>query len=364
MFSGIRGLFAADASDVAPEQPAASSSSSETQDTFAPADGEDDAPDASSLEATPPAAPGAPSAPKVGGFSRSGGLRGVGGGTFRSGRDGDVFSSDQLFQDDDGTDTGGTKRRRPLAQRADVAVIEGGKPIETLGDAVEHVTAAMDRQIERGHTDGFRPNESIVGDSAARTTFYTLLPDIEQREVFLSIAGDMRNWARLRALFGAPPYNFLKSEDAGMLRAAGIAQGRSNMAHEDSQSAANYTQFGVGQLIDEEEREYRVTPHEQIKSTDPAPFLLETHAGADIVLQVRVKKRDRKRKLEMLKDKDARRTLTFPRPGDHIVLSPTQGMLSIQRRRSSNLQPITLRVKRVIPRGESAATAAVVAQRV
>lgn len=366
MFSAVRGLFAADSNDTSPEGPGgsgepSSSATSDTQDVFAPLDDADATPDGTSPAA---ATSGAPSAPRVGGPGRGGGLRGVSGSNFRAARDGDLFSSEPLFQEDEGTDTGGPKRRRPLAQRADVAVVETGQSIETLGDAVDHVSSVMDRQLERGQADGFRPNESINGDAAARATFYTLLPDRQQRDVFLHVAGNMRNWPRLRPLFGAPPYNFLRSEDAGMLRAAGIAHGRSNMAHEDSQSAANYTQFGSGQLVDVQEREYRVTPLEETRLTDPAPFLLNVGANKEIVLQVRVKKRDRKRKMEMLKDNDARKTLTFPRPGDKVTLSPTQSLLSIQRRRSTNIEPITLLIRRVVPRGESAATAAIVAQRV
>lgn len=340
------GLFGSDADDLAPEQPSTSSNSSETQDVFAPLpDGGDATPDASASRTSVAGASGAPGRP----------LRAAG-----------LFSAEPLFRsdDDDGTDTGGNKRRRPLTQRADVAIVDTGTSIETLGDAVDYVTAIMDRQIERGRADGFLLNETITGDTPARNTFYTLLPDREQRSVFMKVAGDMRNWPRLRGLFGAPPYSFLRSEDGSMLRAAGIAAGRSNMAHEDSQSAASYTQFGSGQLVDEQEREYRVTPVESLRLTDPVPWLLQGDGGREITFQVRVKKRDRKRKLEMLKDEAARKTLTFPRPGDRITLSLKPSLQKIQRQSNADIQPVTLLVRRVVPRGESAATAAVVARRV
>lgn len=362
LFGAVRGLFAGDAEDVSPEQPGESSASSETQDTFQPLP---DEPDGLEGLATGGGGGGsAPPVPRAGGPGRGGGLRGSSGSNFRAPREGrdNFLTPEPLFEDAE-TDTGAGSRRRPLAQRADVAVVEGGRSIETLGDAVDHVQAVMDRQIERGQLEGFTPNESITGDTAARTTFYTLLPDKQQRDVFMHVANDMRNWPRLRPLFGAPPYNFLRSEDGNMLRAAGIAHGRSSMSYEDAQSAANYTQFGAGQLVDLQEREYRVTPPDDIRLSDTAPWLLDVASGRDILLQVRVKKRDRKRKIELLKDSEARKTLTFPRPGDKITLSPTPGMLSIQRRRSSNIEPITLTVRRVLPRGESAATAAVLAQR-
>ena len=342
MFASVRGLFVSDDSDTAPEPtvlPGASSTSFETQDTFAP------------LADEPSAQPD------------QRGLRAVGASVYHSARDGQDLSSSARprFQNDEGTDTGVSKRRRPLAERADVAVIEDGKAIKILGDAVDHVTGAMQRQIERGETDGFKPNVPITGDAAARKTFYTLLPDTQQRQVFMQVAGSMRNWPRLRALFGAPPYSFLKSEDGNMLRAAGIAAGRSSMTYENSQYAVSYTQFGTGQLVDLEDREYRVVPSQLLRLTDPAPWLLDVAPEREIILQVRIKKRDRKRKIELLRTSDARK-LTFPRPGETIYLTPTASMLSIQRSMSTNVELIALVVRRVIPRGDAAATAAVIAQ--
>lgn len=370
MWASVRSLFTDDANDTssgAPtgsDQPNTSSASSETQDIFSPLTDGDATPERTvggrSTSASTGGTGGGSSSSVAGGASRAGGIRGVASSSGRAHRD--SFAADTIFEDDE-TDTGGPKRRRPLAQRADVAVVEGGRTISTLGDAVEHVRTVMDRQIERGHTEGFEINKSIQGDGPARTTFYTLLPDRQQRDEFLRVAGNMRNWPRLRGLFGAPPYHFLRSDDGQMLRAAGIAAGRSSMSYDDSQSAAGYAQFGAGQLVDAEEREYRVTPNDNVSLVDPAPWLLEESTSSDIVLQVRVKKRDKKRKLEMMKDKNARKTLTFPRPGDRIVLSLTPAMLSIQRRRTASVEPITLKVRRVIPRGESAATAVIVVQR-
>jgi hypothetical protein len=367
MFGAVRGLFGdyyAPTPNLQSEP--GSSGTSDTQDVFQPLDN-------ASPESTPPREAAGPSSAASGSTSnvsgasggrsvRGGGVRGGGGGGGggRGPRDSDA-TYDPLL-DDDGTDTGaGPRRRRPLAQRADVAVIEGARQIETMADAVEHVTLAMQRQIEKGRSDGFKPNEILSGDAAARTTFYTLLSDRQQRNVFLKVSGDMRNWPRLRGLFGAPPYNFLRSEDGQMLRAAGIAAGRSSMSYDDAQAAANYAQFGTGQLVDTLEREYRVIPPDAAQSTDPVPWLFDTATlGVDIVMQVRVKKRDKKRKLAMLRESvDARKTLTFPAPNDRILLTQTTALLSIQRRREAP-DPITLQVRRVIPRGENAATAALI----
>lgn len=364
MFGLARSLFAADVNDTSPDAVPGSSATSDTQDAFAPLPGAEDDVDVPTGDAPGPsglggasAAPSAPSAP-----GRGHGQRGVGGagGRGSADRSGDFFSPEPLFQEDDGTDTGGTKRRRPLAQRADVAVVEGSTKIETVADAYDHVMTVMNKQLERGQGLGFKPNESIVGDSAARATFYTLLGDRQQRGVFLEVAGPMQNWPRIRGLFGAPPYSFLRTEDAHMLRAAGIAAGRANMAHEDSQAAASYAQFGTGQMIDAFEREYRVMPRDNVRDSDSVPWAFDVGPSEDIHMQVRVKKRDRKKKMEMLKDSEARKTLTFPRPGDRITLTPTASLLSIQRRRASTSE-YTLTVRRIVLRSESSATAALIA---
>lgn len=254
----------------------------------------------------------------------------------------------------------GKKDTRELKQ-TDHGVVVAEQTLLTMGDAVNHVVRAVEHQIEMGVASRVGPNEPIFGDAAARTTFYTLLPDAQQREVFLHFASQMRVWPRLRALFGAPPYNFLNPEDGGMLRAAGIAAGRTHMAHQDGQSAASYAQFGTGQLVDELEREYRVTPPIVQRNTDPLPWRFDEAPSRDLVLQVRVKKRTRAHKAELFKDTEGRKTLTFPRPGDQIRLRETNGLLQIQRQSRNTAATTVLRVRRVIPRGENAATAAVLA---
>jgi len=229
----------------------------------------------------------------------------------------------------------------------------------TVADAVESMRTLMLQQIQSAGEQGTKPNEVAEGDSAVRVVFYTVLPYAQQRSLFLEIAQNPRAWPRLRGLFGAPPYQFLGAEDAWALRAAGIARGRTHMGYEDKQAAANYSQFGSGHYADIYEREYRVLPRLNADVTDPLPWMLQELGTSDLRLEVRVKKRDRKRKLELLKDKDGRVMLTFPRPGDHIQLTETPRMLSIQNKRAVDAAKPLLKVKRVFPRGDHAATAAV-----
>lgn len=263
-------------------------------------------------------------------------------------------------QQDQGTSEVGTDRSA-TAEREDGLVIRTGKAIRTLGDAVEHINTIMDRQIDAAVDQNAPVNEAIRGDAPARTTFYTLLPDPQQRQVFLRVANQVRAWPRLRPLFGAPPFGFLRNEDAGILRAAGIASNRSNMTHEEFQSAASYSQFGAGQLYDELAREYRVIRRQNVSDTDPLPCNFDVRDKPDMLLQVRLRRRTREKKLEMMRDVTQRDQLNFPRPGDRIILKETKRILQIQGKRPDSAVATTLLVKRVVPRSLGSATAALIA---
>lgn len=254
------------------------------------------------------------------------------------------------------------ERERDEQERDDVLVLgRRGKVIRTIGDAVQHLEELMETQVARAVDESAPANESISGDAAARNTFYTLLPDSQQRDVFRRVASQMRAWPRLRPLFGAPPYGFLRPEDAGMLRAAGIAQGRANMAHDAVQSAASYTQFGAGQLTDELAREYRVIRRQNVDEADPLPCDLSVRDAPDVLLQVRLRRRNREAKMELMRDATQRERLFFPRPGQRITLKETRRILALQGLRATAATRTTLQVKRVIPRGQNASTAALIA---
>lgn len=260
-------------------------------------------------------------------------------------------------------DAGGAlERERDDQERDDVLVLgRRGKSIRTIGDAMEHLHELMEAQVTKAGEQGAARNTSVGGDASARSTFYTLLPDPQQRLVFMRLAGQMRAWPRLRPLFGAPPYGFLRTEDAGLLRAAGIAAGRTNMTHDAVQAAASYTQFGAGQLTDELAREYRVIRRQNVQEDDPLPCDFTVRDKPDLLLQVRLRRRKRETKNEMLRDATQRQQLMFPRPGDRITLRETKRMLSLQGLRSSAVTRTTLQVKRVVPRGLNASTAALIA---
>jgi len=259
-------------------------------------------------------------------------------------------------------DAAALEQERDVQERDDVLVLGGrGKAIRTIGEAVEHLHELMDAQVTKALDLGAPANAACPGDAAARNTFYTLLPDVQQRLVFVRLAGQMRAWPRLRPLFGAPPYGFLRPEDAGLLRAAGIAQGRANMTHDAVQAAASYTQFGAGQLIDELAREYRVIRRQNVHEADPLPCDFSVRDKPDVLLQVRIRRRNRAVKMELMRDATQREQLLFPQPGQRIMLKETKRILSLQGLRAVNATRTQLMIKRTVPRGQNASTAALIA---
>lgn len=229
--------------------------------------------------------------------------------------------------------------------------------LATIGDAYEACELLMDQQLERAISKKPPPNVPIHGDAVARMAFQLLLTDEQQRTLFMQLASSRSAWPRLRSLIGAPPYNFLRSDDAHALSASGFARGRVNMVYEDGGArVANYSQFGPGQMVDEYMREYRVAP----RSTQPSDPLPGTdwfkNSGTGHILHVRIPKHGLQKKRDILRS-ERKRQLFFPQPGEIIVLQETAPLLAVSGATSSGR--VTLRVKALWPRHDGASTAAI-----
>lgn len=229
--------------------------------------------------------------------------------------------------------------------------------LATAGDAYEACNTLMDQQLQRAITRKPPPNVPIQGDTSARTAFQLLLTDEQQRTLFMRLASSASAWPRLRSLIGAPPYNFLRSEDASALSARGFARGRTNMVYEgDYKRIANYSQFGPGQMVDEHAREYRVAPSSTLPS-DPLPsvkYFLGSSTGH--ILHVKVPRHGVHKKRELMRS-DQRKQLFFPQPGETIVLQDTKPLLAASGARAAGR--VSLRVKALWPRSGDASTAAI-----
>jgi hypothetical protein len=193
--------------------------------------------------------------------------------------------------------------------------------LRTVGEAYALCRELIVAQVDKAVAQSARPNASISGDSAARAAFLLLLPDEQKRALFLETARRTESWPRIRPLFGAPPFAFLRPEDAGMLRAAGFANKRANMAYERGGMTANIGQFGPGQLQDEHTREYRLAPRVS-SMQDPLPGgdFFEAVKG-DLLLQVKVQRRSKSEKQQLFQSIFKKR-LFFPQPGMNGSLEP------------------------------------------
>lgn len=288
-----------------------------------------------------------------------------------------IFSFDDLAkpqdereEDDEDVPTGSNSSRRIFEQRifeTDDGKQEGkanqNKPsLNTIGEAMTMLRTMFDSQIQKAGDNSTPFNISIRGDTDARNAFYTLLPTRHQRDFFLTTTSSRTSWPRIKPLFGAPPYAFLTPRDESILNATGISRSRSHMAYEDSK-IANYSQFGIGQLVDEHDREYRVVDP-TVDENDILPSsLASTHSTNRVQLIVRVQKRSKQERIRRMRDMSLKKTISFPNPGDVIVLKETKNLLRLQNRSNDSSRQNTLKILQVKPRDMNSSTAAILAVR-
>lgn len=262
--------------------------------------------------------------------------------------------------DSEDADSGGAASQEP-SQEEEEREQQNGTELTTIGDAVSMLRDRFRTQIQSAYETGAALNAAVRGDAEARAAFYTLLPLTHQRQFFLELASQQRNWPRLRSLFGAPPYAFLLPQDAGLLNATGIARARVHIAYEDV-TVTNYNQFGSGQFVDDHEREYRVvdaTLHEN----DLLPSIaIVSSSDQRVELIVRVRRRSKMERVARLKDPVLKKTISFPMVGEVVALKQTKRLLRLQNRSAqSTSDQLSFKILQVRPRGASASTAAILA---
>lgn len=232
--------------------------------------------------------------------------------------------------------------------------------LASIGDAVAHVRQLLHEQVQAARQGSAPPNVAFRGDQLAKALFYTLLPTDLQRTVFGEIVAVRDSWPRLRSLFGAPPYGFLLPEDAGMLRAAGIAATRANMSHPLQQMSITYSQFGSGHYTDLAGRQYRVRTPPNTALTNPLPWNM-VEGTSVVVLDVRVPRKLRSEKRRILSEgsQAGLDEISFPRVGESLRLRQTDDVLRVEGKRG-NASVVGVTVRRVLPRAAGSSTACVV----
>lgn len=236
--------------------------------------------------------------------------------------------------------------------------------LETISDAVSYCKVLLDKQIERARERRPEHNKPVPGDAEARRAIQTLLPDQFIREVFLAFTRSPEAWPRLRPLFGAPPYAFLRPEDAGLVRAAGIAPTRVNMAYATAGNTVSYSQFGAEHLIDSYGREYRLLPSKAPEPTHglPCDFLL-TNSDMPVLMNVRVPKRSKQEKRRLFANSSLRSAVLFPRVGEILEVKTAPSLQKV-RGAPAKSAASRMRVHRIVARGDRGSTAALLGVRV
>ena len=216
-------------------------------------------------------------------------------------------------------------------EEVDAAPPPSATALNTLGDAYEHCHSLVERQLDKAVREHAATNMAIPGDLSVRAAILLLLPEDFQRRLFLQTARTPATWPRLRPLFGAPPYHFLRPEDGGALRAGGFAKARVQMVYQVPGMVPSVSQFAA-QYVDEYDRSYRIKmakPHTE--SQMPGPGTLEQHS----VLFVKVQRRSREKIKDATGSREKCKPYVLPRPGETLALKETTRLLSARKLRAT-----------------------------
>ena len=259
-------------------------------------------------------------------------------------------SEDESASDDGAEHASRPRRAKRARVRADVA---------TAAEALEYCADLVQKQVGLAVERGAPPNQATDGDSDVKRLMFLMLSQQAVRAVFLRATRTQEAWPRLRSLFGAPPYSFLLPEDAGLMRATGIASGRVNMSFRSPGVSAGYSEFGGGHFVDDYSREYKMT---SAADNDKLAFDMQTTAQV-LSMSVRVPKKRRGDRVAMLKDAEKRSAALFPRVGEVLDLSYAPALQAVWERANED-ESMRVLVKGLVPRGPHASTAALVAVKV
>lgn len=194
------------------------------------------------------------------------------------------------------------------------------RDVQTVQEAFVFLREKVKEQVYEARAANAEPNVAVAGDAEAKKAFWSLLTPDDQRALFLGVIGDQKVWPRIRPLFGAPPFSFLRPEDEGILNASGIQKGRVRMAHGNI-TTTNYGDFSkAGHLEDLAGRVYRIIAKE---NANRAELPWRGLSGHRVVADVRLQRMSLKKRAELLRGDQGsigQASAVFPRPGDVVTL--------------------------------------------
>ena len=101
------------------------------------------------------------------------------------------------------------------------------------------------------------PNTIVSGDLFCRNMMYTFFTPNHLRTIFFQTVQTRQNVTRIRALFGSPPFYFLKWSDKDCFRASGFSINRVSLVSK-FQFFPNFSQFGHAHFIDKNGVQYKI----------------------------------------------------------------------------------------------------------
>lgn len=240
----------------------------------------------------------------------------------------------------------------------------GDTKLQTIAEALNYCRNLVHAQLECARIKNAPMNEPISEDALARQTIVTLLPDQFVRILFIEVARQTHAWKRIRPLFGSPPYHFLKPEDGGLFRAGGFAAGRINISYSKVKETAAYSQFGFGHLVDDYSRQYKVVIPTNPQNNDQLPYNIEVvEPQKHIFMNVRVPKRSKEDRMNLMKNSETRGAVLFPRVGEVINVKYSEAVQKVVGQTNETFG-FHLLVKSLVPRAVSASTASMVAVKI
>lgn len=246
----------------------------------------------------------------------------------------------------------------PNVSQTELQIMEGA--INTNRDAMDYVSKMVNVQVRLAEVSGAQRDMTIEGDRPCKLAFLSLLGVASQRTLFMAIFQQHKSAERIQSIFGCPPYPWLKKEDAVLLNASGIAFKRINMSSEMlsgvDTNVLNYNTFGLEHYVDQNSRQYRITPLGNTRMDGPLFIAHAVTMLSQFDTTCRIPKKVVRRSTggrPVFKREKQR----FPKIGD--TLQMTQSPLLSAIRLLNTSKAFSATVMKIVPRSSDSATALV-----
>ena len=136
------------------------------------------------------------------------------------------------------------------------------------------------------------------------------------------------------------------------------------MAYSKVGETASYSQFGNEHLVDRYGREYRVVPSRTPLPSEPLPCDFgDVAVSRPVLLNIRIPKRPRDERRQLLSKAETRQFVMFPRAGEVLEIASSP-LLKRVRGVTEKETTSRLQIRQIVPRSATSSTAAIIGVRV